>query len=134
MNEAISEIIIELYKNPLNKGIIKDAEVIAEGGNPSCGDHGKIYLKIQNDKIIDAKFTGNGCAISTASMSILTEMLKGKTIKKAAETKPEELFKELGNIIQTRQKCALLGLAIMKEGLKEYMKNNKKTELKGIKI
>ncbi|MEM4261904.1 MAG: iron-sulfur cluster assembly scaffold protein [Candidatus Diapherotrites archaeon] len=134
MNETISEIIIELYKNPINKGKIEEADIIAEGGNPVCGDQGKVYLKIEDDKIKEAKFLARGCAISIASMSILTELIKNKTLKETLEIKPETLFKELGNIIQTRQKCALLSLTIIKEGIKEYMKNKKKVEIKGIKI
>ena len=134
-SELYSEIILDLYKNPLNKGEIEGAELTAEGGNPLCGDYAKIFLRIKNNVIEDAKFLGNGCAISVASESILTEMLKGKKLSEAKKLTEKELFAELGNIIQTRIKCALLGLIIVKKGFEEFEKNGgKQTEVRGIKI
>lgn len=135
MSELFSELIIELYKNPPNKGRIENPEILASGGNPTCGDQVTIYIKIGNGKISDIKFHSNGCAISTASVALLTEMVKGMKTEDAARVTPERLFSELGNIIQTRQKCALLGLAVLKKGIIEYEKNNgKKTEVKEIMV
>ena len=77
-------------------------------------------------KIEENKFQGHGWHISSASESILTEMVKGKTIDEAKNITKEELFEELGNIIETRIKCALLGLTVLKKGLEEFEKNNRK--------
>ncbi len=131
MTELFSETIIELYKNPPNKGKIDNSDITASGGNPTCGDQIIIYIKTKNQKIEEIKFQSKGCAISTASAAILTEMAKEKKIEEVMQITPENLFEKLGNIIQTRQKCALLGLTILKTGIIEYLKNkNKKTETK----
>jgi nitrogen fixation NifU-like protein len=131
MAELFTETIIELYKNPPNKGKIDNPDITASGGNPTCGDQITIYIKTKNQTIEEIKFQPKGCAISTASTALLTEMAKGKKIEEAMQITPENLFEKLGNIIQTRQKCALLGLIILKAGISEYLKNkNKKTETK----
>ena len=126
IGEVYTEIILDLYKNPMNKGVIEDADLDIEGGNPTCGDEIRIMLKVNEGKIEDVKFQGHGCAISVASESLLTEMVKGKTIDEANNITKEELFEELGNIIETRIKCALLGLTVLKRGLEESEKNNRK--------
>lgn len=126
VGEVYTEIILDLYKNPMNKGVIDEPDLDAEGGNPTCGDQIRIMLKVNKGKIEDVKFQGHGCAISVASESLLTEMVKGKTIDETKNITKEELFKELGNIIETRIKCALLGLTVLKKGLEEFEKNNRK--------
>ena len=134
-NELYTEIILDLYKNPHNKGRIGDFSLEAGGGNPTCGDQVTFTMKISEGKIEDIKFYGSGCAISTASESLLTEMVKGKRVEEALKITQKELFAELGNIIQTRIKCALLGLEVMKKGLVEYKKRGGgKVSVKGIVI
>ena len=135
-NEIYTEIILELYKNPINKGILPDANLVAGGGNPTCGDQATFYLKIdKNDLIKDIKFYGSGCAISIASESLLTEIVKGKSVAEVKKITQKELFAQLGNIIQTRIKCALLGLTILKKGIEEYEKSPKhKVNLHGIVV
>ena len=130
-----TEIILELYKNPLNRGTIEDATLVAGGGNPICGDHATFYLKINSGVIEDVKFYGSGCAISIASESLLTEMVKGKRIDEAKKITQKELFAQLGGIIQTRIKCALLGLTVLKRGMEEYEKAGaKRTVVTGIVV
>lgn len=126
VGEVYTEIILDLYKNPMNKGEVSEADLTVSGGNPSCGDNARFTLKIRNNKIEDIKFLGRGCAISVASESLLTEMVKGKTLDEAKNISKEQLFAELGNIIQTRAKCALLGLTVLKIGIQDYKKNNGK--------
>lgn len=115
-----TEIILELYKSPLNKGTIARPDLLAGGGNPTCGDQVTFYLKIREGVIEDIKFYGSGCAISIASESLLTEMVRGKKVSQARKITPERIFEELGGIIQTRIKCALLGLTVLKKGIEEY--------------
>ncbi|PIN85229.1 MAG: SUF system NifU family Fe-S cluster assembly protein [Candidatus Diapherotrites archaeon CG11_big_fil_rev_8_21_14_0_20_37_9] len=134
-NEIYSEIILDLYKNPPNKGELGNPEIYADGGNPSCGDQVKFYLIIKNNTIQDIKFQGHGCAISIAAESLLTDMVKGKTINQTKKITSNDLFKELGNIIQTRIKCALLGYSVLQKAIEEYEKaGNKKIEIKNIVI
>ncbi len=134
-NSLYTEIILDLYKNPPNKGRLDDFEIEAGGGNPICGDQVTFTIKIDDGKIEGIKFFGSGCAISIASESLLTEMVKGKTVEQAKKITQKELFAELGNIIQTRIKCALLGIMVLKKGIEEYEKNGaKKTTVKGIVV
>jgi len=133
--ELYTEIILDLYKHPQNKGRLEDFDIEAGGGNPVCGDMVTFTMKIGGGKITDIRFYGGGCAISTAAESLLTEMVKGKSLKEAKEITPEKLFAELGNIIETRIKCALLGLTVLKMGIGEYERSGgKKAIVKGIVV
>jgi SUF system NifU family Fe-S assembly protein len=112
-----SDLVLELYKHPQNFHAMKNPSAQAELVNHSCGDKVHFFVKIEKGKITDASFVGTGCAISTASASLLTEMVKGKTVAEAKHLTAKQLFSELGNVIQTRVKCATLGLSAMKKAL-----------------
>ncbi len=88
------EVILDHCKRPRNFGAMEGADRRAEGYNPLCGDKVKIYLKLEHDRISDIRFQGSGCAISTASASILTETLKGKTCAEA-----EALFETFHDLV-----------------------------------
>jgi nitrogen fixation NifU-like protein len=77
------EVILDHNRRPRNRRVLEGASVHADGYNPLCGDKVTIYLKLEGDRISDISFQGAGCAISTASASILTETLKGKTLQEA---------------------------------------------------
>ena len=85
LDELYRELILDHYRNPRHHEPIEGAEVIAEGYNPLCGDRLTVYLKMDGDRIADVAFQGSGCAISTASASIMTSELKGKTREEAEE-------------------------------------------------
>lgn len=107
------EEILDHYKNPRNFGLLDEFKQKESDRNSSCGDSLEMGVKVKNGKIIDVKFTGVGCAISLASASMLTEMLKGKTLKQAAKIDDAAMLKRLSIPISlTRQKCATLGVAI----------------------
>jgi len=109
------EIILDLYKHPLNFGTLANHTHSAKKNNPSCGDAFEIQLIVIDEKIIDAKFTGSGCAISTAANALLTEKIKGMTLKQAQEITFTDMQKELGIPISVgRANCATLGLDIIK--------------------
>ncbi|MFA4907727.1 MAG: iron-sulfur cluster assembly scaffold protein [archaeon] len=134
-DEIYTEIILDLYKNPVNRGSVPNPDLRFSGGNPTCGDAVVFEIKLGDDgkTIAEIKFSGHGCAISTAAESLLTQNVKGKTIEEAIALTNKDVFAWLGNIIQTRVKCALLGLHVLKEGLKEYeASGNRKVE--GIRI
>ena len=117
--DIYKEIILDYYKNPRNKGTIASPDVTARDSNPLCGDVIEIQMKFSGDKISEIKFNGDGCAISQASASILTEMVSGKSIEEARVLDKSELLENLGspNLGPTRIKCALLGLKVMKTGI-----------------
>lgn len=83
--ELYQEIILEHNRSPRNYGPLENATHVLEGRNPLCGDHYKIYLLIEGDLVKDVHFEGSGCAISKASASVMTTMVKGRTIKEADE-------------------------------------------------
>lgn len=120
MNELYTEIILDYFKNPKNKGEISNATHTATELNPTCGDKVTIYLKTDaQGKIQEATFTGEGCAISQAATSMLTEILIGKTIEEAAKIQNEEIYDLLKVPISPgRVKCALLGLVATKSATK----------------
>jgi len=89
LRDLYQEVILDHYKRPRNFGPLEGADHKAEGHNPLCGDRVTIYLVIEGDVIRNISFQGAGCAISTASASLMTEMLKGKTL-----TEVETLFGE----------------------------------------
>ena len=88
------EVILDHSKRPRNFGLMEGANCHAEGYNPLCGDKVKIDLKLEGERIADIKFQGSGCAISTASASILTEIMKGKT-----RTEAEALFETFHDLV-----------------------------------
>lgn len=133
--ETYSEIILGLYKHPMNEGKLENPDLAAQGGNPFCGDTVRIEVIFDGERIREIMFSGEGCAISQASASLLTEHARGKTAEEILAMKPEHVFDYLGNIVQTRIKCALLSLHVFKEGLKKYSeKKQKPLTVEGIKI
>ncbi|GIU83004.1 MAG: SUF system NifU family Fe-S cluster assembly protein [Acidobacteria bacterium] len=94
LNELYQEVILEHNKNPRNFGEIKDANRTAEGNNPLCGDQLKLYLRIEDNIIKDISFVGQGCAISKASASMMTQAVKNKTCEEA-----EKLFSEFHKMV-----------------------------------
>lgn len=118
--DLYSEIILDYYKHPRNKGTIKSTENKATELNPLCGDKITIYLKFaKNNKIQKATFEGEGCAISQAATSMLTEILPGKTLEQLNKMNQTDIFELLGfKISPGRIKCALLGLVTAKKAAK----------------
>jgi nitrogen fixation NifU-like protein len=83
LRELYQSVILDHHKKPRNFGELADANGDAEGYNPLCGDRVHVWLKLVNDVVQDVRFTGSGCAISTASASMMTEVLKGNTLGEA---------------------------------------------------
>ncbi len=118
------EEILEHSKHPHNAGTILDATFMHQEVNTSCGDSISLYVKLADGKVTDVKFDGHGCAISQASVSMLTDFVKGKTMDELKLLTKEDVFVLLGiNVGMTRLRCALLGLKTLKVGLEEYLKN-----------
>lgn len=112
------EYILDLYRHPHNQGELGDATAAAEEFNPSCGDRIKLMLKIEDGVIIEAKHVGQGCAISQASVSLLTDWLKEKDVDGAKQFSAEEMIALLGiPISHTRYKCATLGWLALQTAL-----------------
>ena len=134
VDELYQETILDHSKRPRNCHPMPDANRRAEGYNPLCGDKLKLFLKVENDIVQDVSFTGSGCAISTASASLMTESLKGKTREEALKlldkfhdllTTDTPVTKELGKLVvfcgvrdyPARVKCATLAWHTLKSAL-----------------
>jgi nitrogen fixation NifU-like protein len=83
LRDLYQEVILDHQRHPRNFRILEDATRRQEGYNPLCGDRITLYIKLRDDRIEDIAFQGSGCAISTASASVMTEMVKGKTVQEA---------------------------------------------------
>lgn len=118
------EVILDYYQNPRNKGTIVKPEISAMDYNPLCGDKITFQINLDPDgKVAEAKFDGEGCAISQASASMLTEMVVGKEINDLRNISRTEILKSLGNpaLGPVRIKCALLSLKVMKVGVYSHL-------------
>ncbi len=119
-DDLYRENILDHYKNPRNHGTIEGADAVAEGMNPLCGDEVTIYVGFAGDgeTIEDVRFAGRGCAISQASTSMLTELVKGRKAGDVLDFDREELLDEVGiPLTPVRLKCAILGLHTLKVAL-----------------
>jgi len=115
------EELLDHYNNPRNKRDINDANAVASESNPNCGDKIVVMLKIENNKIKDASFQGEGCAISMAFASKMTEELKGKDIEEIKSLDSSFALSFFpGQISPGRIKCALLGFSTMKHAIEKY--------------
>ncbi len=114
------EEILEHSRNPRNKRVIEGATISAPGSNPSCGDSLILYMNIENGLVKDAAFTGEGCALSQASASMLTEHIKGKTTGELKLLVPGDVYSILNvDIGPARAQCVLLSYGALEEALKK---------------
>lgn len=126
------ENILDHYKHPHNHGEMKDADVRHHEHNPLCGDTVDMFLRIRNGKIEDASFMGKGCAISQASASMLTDGMKGKTLKDVEHMQKENMLEMLGiTLSPVRLKCAMLSLDTAKNAIHIHQKYMQKHNNKG---
>ena len=117
-----SNLLLDHFRHPRNYGSMEAPDVSHEEFNPLCGDRIRIELKLNQSTIIEARFKGDGCAISTAAASLLTELLIGISVNAAASLSDEQLIAALESDIQpTRRQCALLPLEAVRAGLKHIL-------------
>ncbi|HVH16161.1 MAG TPA: SUF system NifU family Fe-S cluster assembly protein [Candidatus Angelobacter sp.] len=123
MSSVYSEIILDYYRHPRNKGTLIDPQISAKDSNPLCGDIIEMQLELdKNNNVKDVRFNGQGCAISQASASMLTEIVKGKTVEEARKISKEEILSLIGGQLSAvRLKCALLSLKVLKTGIYSYL-------------
>jgi nitrogen fixation NifU-like protein len=117
-----NEKVLDHAKNPRNQGEMENADAVGEFSNPDCGDSTVIYLKVKDNIITDVKFETFGCAAAMASSSILTEMVKGKTLEEAFQITEEMVAKELGGLPEHKMHCSLIGVDALKDAIINYQK------------
>lgn len=119
MDDFYRELIVEHYKNPAHKGELDPNDFTYEDENPLCGDHIRVDLRVDDNQIImEAVFSGHGCAISQASADLLMESIIGKPLAEVKNMTKETVLELLGiELGPVRLKCALLSLKVLKAGL-----------------
>jgi len=120
-----SEKVMDHFTNPRNVGDMEDADGVGQEGNPTCGDAMKIYIKVKDDRIVDAKFKTFGCGAAIAVSSMVTEMVKGKTLDEALAISKEAVANELGGLPPQKMHCSMLGSDALKKAIEDYRAKKK---------
>lgn len=120
--EDYIENILDHHDNPRNKRPLEPSHIEASGGNPGCGDIVVMYARLGEDgRITEASFQGEGCTISQAAASMLTEELVGRTLDEVQDMSYQDVIEEMGkDVVSSRTRCATLALTIMKNAAKDY--------------
>ncbi|MBU1292188.1 iron-sulfur cluster assembly scaffold protein [Patescibacteria group bacterium] len=118
-----SKEVIKHFKHPKNMGEMKNPDAVGEVGNPQCGDILKFYIKVDDNKIKDIKFETLGCAVAIAVSSMMTTMVKGKTLNQAAKITMQDIIKELGGLPFFKHHCSSLAIQALKKAIDSYKDN-----------
>ena len=125
------EYLLDHYQNPRHKHRLEDADTQLGGGNPGCGDLITIYLKVEDDRITEASFEGEGCTISQAGGSIVTEMLTGMTLAEVQELGAGTMIEEMGEeIVKSRVRCATLALGTAQAAVEQLLTERNRDRLR----
>jgi nitrogen fixation protein NifU and related proteins len=115
-----SERVMDHFMNPRNVGDMENPDGVGIEGNPTCGDAMKIYIKVEDGRIVDAKFKTFGCGAAIAVSSMVTEMVKGKTLDEALAISKEAVANELGGLPPQKMHCSNLGADALKKAIEDY--------------
>jgi len=119
-----SEKVMDHFMNPRNVGEIDGADGVGEVGNPACGDMMRLYLKIEDGRVQDAKFRTFGCGAAIASSSMLTEMIKGKTVDEARAITNQQVAEALDGLPAVKIHCSVMAEQAVKSALDDYVKKH----------
>ena len=121
LDDLYREVILDHYQHPRNYGTLENPDISAQDSNPLCGDEIRMDLKLKDGVIEKVRFSGQGCSISKAAASMLTEAVEGKPIEEVKKMNREDILEMLGiDLGPVRLKCALLGLKALKVGIYEF--------------
>lgn len=120
-----SEKVMEHFRNPRNVGEIKNPDGIGHVGNPVCGDIMELYIKVKNNIIVDAKFKTFGCGAAIATSSMVTELVKGKTIDEALKISNRAVAEALGGLPHIKMHCSVLAEEALKSAINDYLAKSK---------
>ena len=115
-----SETVLDHFKHPRNAGILDDPDGVASAYNPQCGDTTRLYLKIEDGVIIDARWQTQGCGTAIAASSIVSVLLKGKQVDEAAQVKRKEIAHALGGLPPAKVHCSVLAADAVQAALADY--------------
>lgn len=116
--------VMDHFMNPRNMGDLKDADGIGEVGAAACGDIMKMSLKVENNRVVDARFKTFGCGSAIAASSMATELVKGKTIEELENFSNQEVVDALGGLPPVKIHCSVLAEEALKAAIEDYKKKN----------
>jgi nitrogen fixation protein NifU and related proteins len=121
-----SEKVMEHFKNPRNVGEMENPDGVGRVGNPVCGDVMELYIKVKDGIIVDAKFKTFGCGAAIATSSMVTEIVKGKSIKEALKISNKAVAEALDGLPPVKMHCSVLAEDALKSAIEDYLNNSKK--------
>jgi nitrogen fixation NifU-like protein len=121
-----NEKVLKIFEEPTNAGLLKGANGVGKVGNVRCGDIMKVYIKVEHDKIVDAKFKTFGCVSAIASSNVACDMIKGKHIDDALKVTNQDVLKELGGLPTQKVHCSVLAQEAIAAAVADYKKNKDK--------
>jgi len=119
-----SEIVMDHFMNPRNVGVIEDADGVGKKGNPVCGDLMEIFIKVEDERIVDIKFRTFGCGAAIATSSMATEMVKGKTLDEAEELTNRAVAQALGGLPPIKMHCSNLAADAIHTAIADYRRRH----------
>ena len=118
--EGYSSKVMEHFANPRNVGEMEDADGIGNVGNPTCGDIMRLYIKVKDGVITDAKFKTFGCGAAIATSSMMTELIKGKTLDEAKKVSNVAVAEALGGLPPVKMHCSVLAEEALESAMKDF--------------
>jgi nitrogen fixation NifU-like protein len=125
-----SEKVMEHFKNPRNVGEIENPDGVGHVGNPVCGDIMELYIKVKDGIIVDAKFKTFGCGAAIATSSMITEIVKGKSLKEALRISNKTVAEALDGLPALKMHCSVLAEDALKSAIEDYLSKSKEKENK----
>ncbi|MBF8436060.1 Fe-S cluster assembly scaffold protein NifU [Halanaerobiaceae bacterium Z-7014] len=123
-----SDKVMDHFQNPRNVGKMDDADIIGEVGNPTCGDIIKVYMKIEDDHIKDIKFSTFGCGAAVATSSMVTELVKGKSLDDALKVTKDQVAEALDGLPPAKMHCSNLAADAIKDAIENYRSDSKEKD------
>lgn len=124
--QQYSQKVMEHFMHPRNVGQIENPDGVGHVGNPICGDIMELYIKVKDNIIVDAKFKTFGCGAAIATSSMVTELVKGKTIEQALEISNKTVAEALDGLPPVKMHCSMLAEEALKLAIEDYRKKQKK--------
>lgn len=121
---SYSQKVIDYFTHPRNVGKIDNPDGVGKVGNPVCGDVMELYIKVQDNKITDAKFQTFGCAAAIATSSMVTELVKGKTLDEALKISNETVTEALGGVPAIKRHCSVLAEEALRAAIADYLSHS----------
>jgi nitrogen fixation NifU-like protein len=121
-NQQYSEKVMQHFLNPHNVGELPDANGVGNVGNPVCGDIMRLYIKVEANKIVDVRFKTFGCGAAIATSSMVTDLVKGKTLEEALKISNQAVAEALGGLPKIKMHCSVLAEEALKAAIEDYTK------------